>query len=154
MSSKKDIIQYLYTKRSEQKPATIFALLSARSTFYKPIAIAIRLDGTLPSFLGLDIAKIPVAIRANSDPKGQTYKRIRCIPSPKSRPLPAIVAHVFRRATATRAIVSSRQWTDELVLSYSFNSVCTAFERMTRREKKRERDRSVAFGFLMMGWLE
>lgn len=62
MSSKKDIIQYLYTKHSvkkKKKPATIFALLSARSTFYKPIAIAIRLDGTLPSFLSLDIAKSP-----------------------------------------------------------------------------------------------
>lgn len=52
----------------------------------------------------------------------------------------APIVRYCRAGFPKSAIVSPRQWTDELVL-YSSTSVCTVFERATRREKKRKRER-------------
>jgi len=98
------MIQRLYTKCFEENSAIIFALLTAGSTFYKPIAIAIRFDGMFPSFLDLDIAKFPSqygriqtqkSILASAFDEFRQRNRVHCpLLSPtfsEGRPLPALL---------------------------------------------------------------
>lgn len=121
------------------------AIINARSTFYKPIAISIYDSTRLPSLKAQHIAtnlKSPHRygwIQIRKDLRWLAQRCIRRILSSKSRPLDTIVVHVFQRTAAVRAIVSPRQWTDEPVLSNSSNSVCTGSDRgMTKEDEKKE----------------